>query len=189
MEGKDNQTIALEMGLSIKTVENHLTRLYRLLNVKSRLEAVNFIMRHPQILGRAGQQAAKTVLAPSQEVKNISVLVVDDNPHFRDNFQHMIGKANPQVVIYEAESIHTAVHLAQQVQPELAFIDVVLGDEYGISCARQIKIISPHTRVVLISAYPDREFHRQGLEAGAVAFLDKKDLNLSTLHQLIEDVL
>jgi CheY-like chemotaxis protein len=28
--------------------------------------------------------------------------------------------------------------------------------------------------VVLISAYPDREFHRQGLEAGAAAFLDKK---------------
>jgi CheY-like chemotaxis protein len=42
--------------------------------------------------------------------------------------------------------------------------------------------------VVLISAYPDREFHRQGLEAGAVAFLDKKDLDVVTLAQVIGDL-
>jgi hypothetical protein len=39
----------------------------------------------------------------------------------------------------------------------------------------------------LISAYPDREFHRLGLEAGAVAFLDKKDLNTDVLRQIIQD--
>jgi hypothetical protein len=43
--------------------------------------------------------------------------------------------------------------------------------------------------VVLISAYPDREFHRQGLEAGAVAFLDKKDLDVATLRQVVDDVI
>jgi hypothetical protein len=42
---------------------------------------------------------------------------------------------------------------------------------------------------VLISAYPDREFHRLGLEAGAVAFLDKKDLDTETLRQIINDVI
>ena len=47
----------------------------------------------------------------------------------------------------------------------------------------------PQSRIVLISAYPDREFHRQGLKSGAVAFLDKKDLDLSTLRQVIEDVI
>jgi hypothetical protein len=40
----------------------------------------------------------------------------------------------------------------------------------------------------LISAYPDREFHKQGLEAGAVALLDKKDLDAATLRQVIEDM-
>ena len=47
----------------------------------------------------------------------------------------------------------------------------------------------PDARIVLMSAYPDREFHRLGLEAGAMAFLDKKDLDASTLHQMIEDSL
>jgi DNA-binding NarL/FixJ family response regulator len=67
-------------------------------------------------------------------------------------------------------------------------VDVILGEEDGIRCARRIKALSPTSRVVLISAYPDREFHRLGLEAGAVAFLDKKDLETSTLQTIIADV-
>ena len=47
-QGYDNQSIAQETGLSIKTIENHLTRLYRQLGVQSRLEAVNYILRFPK---------------------------------------------------------------------------------------------------------------------------------------------
>jgi hypothetical protein len=39
----------------------------------------------------------------------------------------------------------------------------------------------------LISAYPDREFRRLGLEAGAIAFLDKKDLTTEVLRQIVQD--
>ncbi len=81
-----------------------------------------------------------------------------------------------------------AVNIAKQIDLKLALVDVVLGDVNGINCVRRIKTIRPDTRVILISAYPDREFHRQGLESGAVAFLDKKDLDLSTLRQVIDDV-
>jgi DNA-binding NarL/FixJ family response regulator len=71
----------------------------------------------------------------------------------------------------------------------LAFIDVVLRDEDGIQCVRQIKTVSPATRMILISAYPDREFRRIGLSAGAIAFLDKKDLDAATVRQVIDDAL
>ena len=187
--GYDNQTIAQEIGLSVKTVENHLTRLYRQLGVQSRLEAVNFIMRHPQILGTSGQEAAQADFsAEGKPSKAIAILVVDDNLRFRKQLQRMIGKLSPQAILYEAENIQAAVSLAQRVELQLAMIDVVLGDEDGISCARRIKAVRPHSRIVLISAYPDREFHRQGLESGAVALLDKKDLDLATLRQVIDDV-
>lgn len=59
----------------------------------------------------------------------------------------------------------------------------------GIQCVRRIKAISPHSRIILISAYPDREFHRLGMQAGAVAFLDKKDLELATLRKVIDDII
>jgi DNA-binding NarL/FixJ family response regulator len=189
-DGKDNQTIAQEMGLSIKTIENHLTRLYRQLNVQSRLEAVKVAMEQPQILGLSGKQITFSSEAQESQIKNkVTVLVVDDNNRYRWHLQQMIGKVYPQATIYEAEDIQTALHLATRLSPALIFIDVVLGDEDGIKCARRIKAVCASSRIILISAYPDREFHRLGLEAGAVAFLDKKDLDLPAIRQVIEDVL
>lgn len=189
-QGMDNRAIAQHMGLSIKTIENHLTRLYRQLDVQSRLEAVNYILRFPEILGISGQ--AFTDFPEERlsiQVKCVSILVVDDNARYRRQLQHMIAKVCPQTMIYEAENIATALHLAQHLSPELILVDVVLGDEDGIRCTRRIKVVSPSSRVILISAYPDREFHRLGLQAGAVAFLDKKDLDIPTLRQVIDDVI
>ena len=101
-----------------------------------------------------------------------------------------MGKACPQSLIYEADSVKEALRLAGQHPIQLALVDVVLGPdaESGIQCVRRLRALDPQMRVVLISAYPDREFHRQGLEAGAVAFLDKKDLDVATLRQVVDDI-
>jgi DNA-binding NarL/FixJ family response regulator len=188
-QGLDNQSIAQEMGLSIKTVENHLTRLYRQLNVQSRLEAVYFVGRHPIILGITGQDAATTAMPVGPGFhKDLAIMLVDDNSRYRKQLLRMIGKLCPRATIYEAENIQGAIQIAQRVNIHLAMIDVVLGDEDGIACVRRIKAISAKCRLILISAYPDREFHRQGLQSGAIAFLDKKDLDLSTLRHVIDDV-
>ena len=189
-QGLDNQSIAQETGLSVKTVEKHLTRLYRQIDVKSRLEAVNFITRYPQILGMPGQDAAQvsTQVGPGIQ-KYTTILVVDDNPRYRKQLLRMIGKLCPRATIYEAENIQEAVNIAQQIDLQFVLVDVVLGDEDGITCVRRLKAIHSQSRIVLISAYPDREFHRLGLQSGAVAFLDKKDLDLPTLRQILDDLI
>jgi DNA-binding NarL/FixJ family response regulator len=188
-QGLDNQTIAREIGLSIKTVENHLTRLYRHLGVQSRLEAATFVARFPQVLGLPGQEAAQGEATPPAEHQQfLAILLVDDNMRYRSQLQRMIGRLSPRATIYEAEDIQSAVRIAQQVDLQLALVDVVLGDVDGITCVRRIKAIRPKARIILISAYPDREFHRQGLQSGAIAFLDKKDLDMATLRHVIDDM-
>ena len=188
-QGLDNQTIARRLGLSVKTIENHLSRLYRQLNVQSRLEAVNYVTQHPEVLALSGQEVA---LLPASDISVsacVTLLLVDDNPRYRQQLRRMIGKACPQVIIYEAETVGEALQLAGRVTPHLILIDVVLGEEDGIRCTRRLKALLPSSRIVLISAYPDREFHRLGLEAGAIAFLDKKDLDVATLRHIIGDVI
>ncbi len=189
LQGMDNKTIADTLGLSIKTIENHLTRLYRQIDVQSRLEAVNFVMVHPQILGTPGNQILQSEDKDKAKIHpNITILVVDDNSRYRGQLLRMIAKANPRATIYEAESIQETIQIAQRVSLQLVLVDVVLGDEDGIACVRRLKSIHPQCRIILISAYPDREFHRQGMESGAVAFLDKQNLDLPTLKQVIDDV-
>jgi DNA-binding NarL/FixJ family response regulator len=100
----------------------------------------------------------------------------------------MVSRICGQATIYEAGTIGEAAGLLERITPRLVLVDVILGEEDGIHCTRRIRALSPQSRVVLISAYPDREFHRRGIEAGAVAFLDKKDLSADTLRQIIEDI-
>ncbi len=186
-QGTDNRNIALTLDLSVKTVENHLTALYRVLGVDSRLKALNYALRHPELLASSGQEMVD--LEPAKVEHELTVLVIDDNPRYRQQLSRLIGKIYPSSLIYEAENVSEALSLGEQVQPQLALVDVVLEDEDGIQCARRLRIISPSTRIVVISAYPDREFRKQALSAGAIAFLDKKDLDTASVQQVVEDAL
>lgn len=186
-QGTDNRNIALTLDLSVKTVENHLTALYRVLGVDSRMKALNYALHHPELLAVTGQEIAET--EPSKSDPDLTVLLVDDNARYRQQLSRIIGKVSPSSLIYEAENIAEALSLAEQIQPQLALIDVVLEDEDGIQCARRLRTLSPLTRMVLMSAYPDREFRRQALSAGALAFLDKKDLDTAAVRQVVEDAL
>jgi len=183
----DNRHIATELDLSIKTVENHLTVLYRVLGVDSRLKAMNYALRHPELLAMSGQEVLEQEVTPANH--QLSVLVIDDNVRYRQQLSRLIGKVQPLALLFEAGNINEALGLGEQVQPRLALIDVVLENEDGIQCARRLRSVSPATRMVMISAYPDREFRRQALSAGAVAFLDKKDIDISSMRQVIEDAL
>ena len=187
-DGSSNQEIATTMDISIKTVENHLTRIYRLLGVKSRLEAGTYIAEHPEVLGVKGHTTFKNGPISARSPNALSILFVDDNRQYLHQLQRVLGRIVPQANLFEANDIDEAVNISKNIQPQLALVDVVLGDEDGINCARRIKAISKNTRVIMISAYPDREFHRLSIEAGAVAFLDKKDLDARTLRQVVKDI-
>jgi DNA-binding NarL/FixJ family response regulator len=187
-EGLDNNSIALEMNLSIKTIENHLTRLYKQLGVHSRLEASNYVNQHPEVWGGSGIIFYQDN-SPKLHINEISILLVDDNPRYLHQLKRVLSKIIPKADIYLANELKEAVSLAKNVQPQLVLVDVVLGEEDGIRCGYLIKSVSKKSRLVMISAYPDREFRRLSLEVGAVAFLDKKELDALTLQEVVEDLI
>lgn len=190
INGLSNKEIADKLTLSIKTVENHLTRLYRQLNVTSRLEAASYINDHPAILAQQGRAAAHdTAEFKLPAADQTSLLIVDDNKRYRKQLCGIVGKLFPNIMIYEASNWAETNTVVQHTIPTLVFIDVVLGNEDGIRCSWKLKQQAPATKVVLISAYPDREFHRRGVESGAIAFIDKKNLDSASIKQIIEDVL
>ena len=56
------------------------------------------------------------------------MLLVDDNTRYRQQLSRMIGKVSPSSLIYEAENMAEALSLGEQIQPQLALIDVVLEE-------------------------------------------------------------
>ena len=193
-QGFDNQTIARNSGLSVKTIENHLTRIYRQLGVQSRLEAVNFLMNNPLLLAQSKSSAENDSPASTSQLPNQSaakqqiVLVVDDNQRYRSQLRKTIQSLLPDGKILEAANISEAVTATSTHRPQLAFVDVVLGSESGIECTQALTKLQNPPRILLITAYPDQEFRRTGREAGAAALLDKKDINIEVLRQIVGDI-
>lgn len=183
-KGWNNQKIAYELDLSVKTIENHLTRIYRLLNVQSRLEAVNYVTENPSLLTDFYDLSEINHPFPYSP----EILLVDDNPRFRYHLRRIIKNLFSDFKIFEAETVEEAIQAVNKREFRLIFIDVILGDQSGIECLRQIKSHLQDARIILISAYPDKEFRRQGMNSGASAFIDKKMLDSITLKQIIKDV-
>ena len=115
---------------------------------------------------------------------------MDDNLRYRHRLRKILDPDSILgATVDEAGSVEETIELLRTISPDLAVVDVVLGDENGIECTRrEPKARSPRTRVVLISAYRDRAFRDQGLQAGAVALLDKKDLDVASLRLVVDDL-
>ncbi len=111
------------------------------------------------------------------------VLIVDDQPSFRQQLAQLLTLAGLRVV-GEARDIPTAETLAQTLQPDLAVVDIMLPHINGLEGALRLKALMPSLRIILISAYQDRAhiFQNSALKVGAEAFFAKDDLDLSMVR-------
>jgi ActR/RegA family two-component response regulator len=87
---------------------------------------------------------------PQPQHEQVAILLVDDNKRYRTQLCRTISKVMPQAVIYEAGSTAESLQLLRQITPQLTFVDVVLGDEDGIRCMRQIKENVPACRLSFV---------------------------------------
>ena len=200
-EGLSNLAIARQTGLHVKTVETHLTQLYRHLGVRSRLEAVAYLQCHADLLGDSTLRPAganmrdernvvltRWLLGASSPSAQPAILIVDDNPRYRAKLRRIVSACCPEAAIDEASDNRQALQLAEARQPRLAFVNVIPGDECGIACARAIKARSPATRLVILNTERYFPHHRLARDAGVVAVLAKPDLTAATLYTLVDDV-
>ena len=108
--------------------------MYRQINVQSRREAASYVAQHPDALGNHELPADTHSSAATHPI----ILIVDDNLRYRTQMRRMVSKSYPQALICEAENTRVALRQVEDTAPQLAFVDVVLGDENGIDCARRI---------------------------------------------------
>jgi DNA-binding NarL/FixJ family response regulator len=111
------------------------------------------------------------------------VLIVDDQSNFRRHLRRLLAEAG-LTVVGEAGNISAAQELVQELQPDLAVMDVMLPGINGLEGTCQLKTLAPNLRVILISAYRDRAdvFRAAAAEVGAEAFVSKDDLDLDVVR-------
>jgi CheY-like chemotaxis protein len=113
-----------------------------------------------------------------------SVLVVDDDPAFRQLASRMLIAMGMDVVA-EAGSVAEAIEAANATRPAAALVDVDLPDGNGISLTHQLTALPWRPRVVLTSVDSEAAGAEDVRRSGAMAFVRKADLPNGTLLRLL----
>lgn len=103
----------------------------------------------------------------------IRVLLADDEPQLRAVISDLIVGEEDMELVGAASDAEEAAHLAGELQPDVALLDVKMPGGGGPHAAQEIRRLSPSTRIIALSAYNDRGAVLQMLRAGASGYLLK----------------
>jgi two-component system nitrate/nitrite response regulator NarL len=112
-------------------------------------------------------------------------LIVDDSDTFLTSASRLLESQGLEIV-GTATSSEEALELAAASLPDLALVDVELGDEDGLALAAELPSRSPETRVVMISTYDRDQVQDLIAASSAVGFLPKSRLSGDAVRALLD---
>jgi len=115
---------------------------------------------------------------------SLSCLLVDDSEEFLVSAAQLLSLQGVQVV-GRASSGDEALRLVRRLSPDVALVDVELGDEDGIELARQLTSSGSPAIVILISVRDRNELTELMAGSGAAGFLRKDALDARAVTELI----
>jgi DNA-binding NarL/FixJ family response regulator len=115
---------------------------------------------------------------------SVSVLLVDDDPAFRELARRMVVAAG-LLVVGEAGTVAAAMVAARELRPDSALVDVGLPDGDGISLAGALRALPRPPRVILTSSDADAAGAEDLSRCGAGGFVPKVDLPGVALERLL----
>ncbi|GGB85331.1 DNA-binding response regulator [Marinobacterium zhoushanense] len=124
---------------------------------------------------------------PADPVAN--VVLVDDHPLFRRGVADLLNESGRFRVLADFDCAAALLGELDQLQPDLALIDMHMPGEDGLSLLIQLKSRLPDLRVVMLTASDDSDHLLQAIQSGADGYLLKEtdaDLILQRLEGVLE---
>jgi two-component system, NarL family, response regulator LiaR len=103
----------------------------------------------------------------------ISILITDDHALVRQGIRAFLELQADLAVIGEADSGEDAVLKAAELVPDVALMDLVMPGIGGVEATRQVKRVSPHTQIIVLTSYHEDEYIFPALRAGALSYVLK----------------
>jgi len=117
-----------------------------------------------------------------------TILIVDDHPLVREGLVSILKPAAGYEVVGQAGNGRDAIRMVKNLKPDLVLLDMVLPDKNGIELSREIRNISPPTRIMIVSMHSKVDYIVKAFEAGATGYMAKESAT-ERLLQGIEHVL
>jgi DNA-binding NarL/FixJ family response regulator len=110
-----------------------------------------------------------------------NILIVEDNTMLRGLLREWLSTELPECRLLEAASGEEALKSADAVPISLAVMDIGLPGMSGIEAARLLSARYPGFRFVIMSIHEEERYLREAREAGAYAYVPKRNLQTRLL--------
>jgi DNA-binding NarL/FixJ family response regulator len=106
----------------------------------------------------------------------IGVFLVDDHEVVRRGITELLGATDDIVVVGEAANGDEAMRRLPAVQPDVAILDIRLGDgeRSGVEVCREVRSAHPDVACLILTSYADDEAFAAAVLAGASGYLLKQ---------------
>src|SRR4051812_10903686 len=119
-----------------------------------------------------------------------NILLVDDDDDEHLFFQWTTEKISNRLCVLHAYSGNQAVHMLQQIMPDIIFLDINLPGNDGFECLKQIREmeVCNHIPIYMYSTEITEKYKKKALELGASGTL-KKSRTTPTFVNHIKQIL
>ena len=116
----------------------------------------------------------------------VRCVIVDDNDRFLEAARDALER-DGIAVVGVASSTEEALERIGELRPDVALVDVCLGEESGFALAGLIAGDGegPAPTVIMVSTYAEWDFDDMTEVSAACAFLSKANLSARAVHQIL----
>ena len=100
-----------------------------------------------------------------------TLLLVDDDDTFRGVLKRALEKRS--YAVSDANSVESALPLAEENPPEFAVIDLKMNGASGLVLVQRLHELDPNTRIVMLTGYASIATAVEAIKLGATQYLSK----------------
>jgi NarL family two-component system response regulator LiaR len=101
------------------------------------------------------------------------VLIVDDHAVVREGLRQFLELQEDIEVVGEAGDGMEALEQAQELQPDLVLMDLVMPKLDGVETMQRLRTLDPESRVIVLTSFVDEDRLLPAIQAGADGYLLK----------------
>ena len=113
-----------------------------------------------------------------------SVLIVEDHPIFSKGLSLLINAEESFTVVGEARNGSEALSMLVEKKPDLAVVDLNLGDEDGLEIIAAMKSRAANLKILVLSMYDERYYAERALKVGASGYVMKEEASTLVIDAL-----
>ena len=104
----------------------------------------------------------------------ITIMIIDDHVVIRSGLRMLIEHDQRMQVVAQAGNRTEALERAASEHPDVIILDLVLGDEDGLSFLPELCQASPDSRVLVLTGVQNSDAHRRAIRRGAMGIVLKE---------------